>query len=50
MQTQTPCENENLHKHLKNLQNLPHNVLESQITKNKFEITKLGFYINLQVI
>jgi len=53
-------QNECKHKHhvkmktciniIKNLQNLPHNVLESQITKNKFEITKLGFYISLQVI
>jgi hypothetical protein len=33
----------NLHKH-KNMQNIKHYVLTFQITKERFEITKLGFY------
>lgn len=43
MKTQTPC-NEKLHKHMKNLQNISHYVLESQISKKGLEITKLEFY------
>jgi hypothetical protein len=33
----------NLHNH-KNMQNIKHYVLTFQITKERFEITKLGFY------